>query len=420
MYHSIFRARFKNPDSLFMAMDKPELMSPCADWTSLRAAVDAGCDAVYFGSKKLNMRAAAKNFELSGLKKVVDFCHERGVRAYLAVNTIIYERELDEMKKTLDSAKEAGIDSIICWDLSVLSAAKERGLKVTLSTQASVSNSDAAIRHVSRGVDRIVLARECTLDDIREMKEKAGCEIEVFVHGAMCVSVSGRCFMSQYLFGKSANRGECLQPCRRGYIVKDPEEGHELELGNSYVMSPKDLCTLPILDRIIDTGVDALKIEGRMRSPEYISVVTSAYRRAVDAYFEGKLDDSLKEELIKSCREVYNRGFSEGFYMGRPITEWTDEYGSKAEQKKVYIGKVRNYYQRIGVAEIRIESGNLKVSDRVMFQGPTTGILEMDVSSMQKSHEMITEASKGERIAIKTPEIVRVNDKVFIIKDSFK
>jgi putative protease len=329
---------------------KPELLAPAGDWISLRAAVKAQADAVYFGIKELNMRANAKNFELSEMKKVVQFCHENNVKAYLTLNTIIYQSELDNIKKILDFAKKAKIDAVIAWDFSILKLCKELGLRIHLSTQASVSNFDSAKYYYDTfGVKRIVLARECTLQEIKKIicmieDSKIDLEIETFIHGAMCVSVSGRCFLSQFVFNKSANRGDCLQPCRRSYIVKDTEEEHEFKLENNFVMSPKDLCAMPFIDKLIDSGIHSFKIEGRNRSPEYVKIVVSCYRDIIDYYSsmsqemceDSFLDDleNKKKELVENLKTVYNRGFSSGFFLGRPISEWTDVYGSKATTRK--------------------------------------------------------------------------------------
>jgi len=318
-----------------------ELLSPAGDWISLRAAAEAGCDAVYFGVKSLNMRASAKNFSVSELPKITKFCQNKKIKAYLVVNTIIYEKELNKVRKILAKAKKSEVDAVICWDMSVVKLAKKIGLDVHLSTQASVSNSEAAKFYKNAGVKRIILARECSLKDIKDIRKNAGVEIEVFVHGAMCVSLSGRCFLSQEIFQKSANRGECLQPCRRKYLVKDVEEGHCLELGQDYIMSPKDLCALPFLDKILKTKVDALKIEGRTRSPEYVKVTTECYRQSINSISAKKFSKQLVKKLMKKLSTVYNRGFSSGFFRGLPTNDdFAHVYGNKAERKKVYIGKV--------------------------------------------------------------------------------
>jgi putative protease len=387
-----------------------ELISPAGDWISLRAAVEAGADAVYFGLKEYSMRAAAKNFNLSELKKVVEFCHKNKVKAYLTLNTIIYENELDKIKKILKEAKKAKVDAVHAWDMSVVEEARKLKIPVHLSTQASVSNSESAEFYKKIGISRIILARECNLKQIREIKKKVkALEIEVFVHGAMCVSVSGRCFISQFLFNKSANRGECLQPCRREYIVEDIEEGHKLKLGSNYVMSPKDLCTLPFIDKLIKAGIDAFKIEGRNRSPEYVKIVTEAYREAIDKGY--------RPELLEKVKTVYNRGFSSGFYLGLPILkDWTDVHGTKATTRKVYVGKIMHFYNKIKVAEIKIEARGLNKGDNLMIQGPTTGIFEQELESMEINHKKIEEAGKGKLIAVKLSKLSRKNDKIFVIE----
>jgi len=394
---------------------KPMILSPVSDMTMLTAAIDAGCNGVYLGIKDLNMRATARNFELSQLRSIVELCHKNDVKVFLTVNSIIYDSEHDKVEKILKAAKDAGVDSIICWDMSVLVKAKELGLDVTLSTQASVSNSIACQFYENLGVSTVTLARECTLDQIKIIKKDCNVKIECFVHGAMCVAVSGRCFTSQFMFGKSANRGDCLQPCRRQYEVKDKETGDELELGNDFIMSPKDLCTIPIIEKIIDAGVDILKIEGRARSPEYVSIVTKCYREAVDAHSENRLTDELKKELMERLATVYNRGFSSGFYMGVPLDNWTDSYGSKSTERKTFVGKVKNFYKKIKVAEILIQSHGLKVGDQMMIQGPTTGVVSQEIQSMQFNGKEVKSSKKGDRVGVKLEKESRPNDKVFVV-----
>ncbi|MCK4520932.1 MAG: U32 family peptidase, partial [Nanoarchaeota archaeon] len=294
---------------------------------------------------------------------------------------------------------------------------KKLKLKIILSTQASVSNSKAAEFFYGLGVKRITLARECSLEQIKAIKRKLPkLEIETFIHGAMCVSVSGRCFLSQEIFGKSANRGDCLQPCRRKYLIKDVEEGHELELGEEYVLSPKDLCCVDFIEKLIEAKIDSFKIEGRARSPEYVKVVTEAYREAIDAYHNKRLTNNLKKKLKEKLKTVYNRGFSSGFYLGKPLNEFTRSYGSKATKKKVYLGKVKNYFKKIKVAEIKLEAGNIKLKDMIMIQGPTTGIAEQEVNSIELNHKKIRSAKKGQSIAVKTDKLARENDNVYLIK----
>jgi len=386
-----------------------ELISPAGDWISLRAAIDAGADAVYFGLKEFSMRAAAKNFKLSELKKVVDICHKDKVKAYLTLNTIVYENELDKIKQILKKVKQAKVDAIHAWDMAVINEAFKLKIPVHLSTQASVSNSEAAKFYKRLGVKRIILARECSLEDIKKIKKEApGVELEVFIHGAMCVSVSGRCFISQFEFNKSANRGECLQPCRREYIIED-EEGKKLKIGKNYVMSPKDLCALPFIDKLIKARIDAFKIEGRNRSPEYVKTVTEVYREAIDK-------PKNKKKLMDKLKTVYNRGFSSGFFFGMPTKDdWTDVYGSKAITRKQYIGKIIHFYNKINVAEIKIESIGLKEGDKLMIQGPTTGIFEQRVNSIEINHKKIKKADKGKVVAVKLNSSARKNDQAYII-----
>lgn len=422
------------------------MLAPIQDEISLRAAIEAGADAVYFGMRGFNMRAGAKNFTVKDLRRVVKLCHQHQVKAYLALNIIIYENELIKVRRILEAAQRAGIDAVIGWDMSVLRAARALGLEVHLSTQASVANSEAAEFYRRQGVKRIVLARECSLEDIKKIKRKVKVGIEVFIHGAMCVSVSGRCFMSQFMYNRSANRGECLQPCRRKYLIKQIDGDKELELGEDYVLSPKDLCTLPFIEKILESGVDSLKIEGRNRSPEYVKTVVSVYRRAIDYYFDGKniktlkhlpADatqsalqagknikarenkskdgfEELKKKLMAELETVYNRGFSAGFYLGKPLNEWAHSYGSQATMRKVHIGRVVHYYGKIKVAEIEIQAKQkLRLGEQIIVEGPKTGVYEQTVNSMQVNHQPIKRAGQGDRIAIKLDKTVRKNDQVY-------
>jgi len=400
-------------------MKKPELLSPVAGFDSLNAAVDAGADSVYFGVSELNMRANAKNFKLSDLKKITSFCHKNKVRAYLVVNTIVYQNELPKVKKILKSAKQAKIDAVILWDMAVLEEAKKLKLEIHLSTQASVSNSTAANFYKKQGITRVIPARECTLKQVKEIKKNSKVEIETFIHGAMCVSISGRCFLSQEIFNRSANRGDCLQPCRRKYIIKDSEEGHELNLGENFVMSPKDLCSLPFIDKLIKAGIDSFKIEGRNRSPEYVKTVTSVYRNAIDDYFAKKLTKKKIQTYIDKLKTVYNRGFSKGFFLGLPTAkDFTDTYGSKATTRKQYVGFVKNYYKNVNAAEIKLEAAGIKEGDNLLIIGNKTGVIEETVSSMQINHKLVKKADKGERVGIKLKHQARENDKVYVIKKS--
>ena len=405
---------------------KPELLAPVQDYTSLTAAINNGADAVFFGIKGFNMRAGAKNFTTKDLPKIARIAKTGKIKTYLAINTIIYENEITKVEEILKKVKRAGIDAIICWDFAIIQIAKRLKIEVHISTQASIANSETAEFYRKLGATRVVLARECSLEQIKEIRKQTKAEIEIFIHGAMCVSVSGRCFMSQFLYGKSANRGECEQPCRRKYLIKQiGGDGKELELGEDYVMSPKDMRTMDFIEKIIDLGVDCLKIEGRNRSPEYVAVVTKSYRTIIDYICAAKKRDKkfwedlakLKGELDFKLDTVYHRGQSSGFFLGKPINEWAGCSGSQATQKKVYIGKVAKYYNKIKVAEILIQGSiKVKINDSLLFQGPTTGSKEEKIISLEKDHQAIMSATGGEKVALKVTAPVRKNDEVYIIK----
>ncbi|MFH1890715.1 MAG: peptidase U32 family protein [Candidatus Kuenenbacteria bacterium] len=437
-------------------MPKPELLSPIQDFTSLQAAIQAGADAVYFGIRGFNMRAGAKNFNVNDLKKITKICHKNNIKAYLAINIIIYQNELKKVENILKKAKIAKIDAIICWDMAVLQMARKLGHEIHLSTQASVANSESAEFYKKIGVKRIILARECSLQDIKKINKQipayrqAGfdsaqddiaLELEIFIHGAMCVSVSGRCFLSQFNYGKSANRGECSQPCRRKYLIKEVSGSSEFEIGEDYILSPKDLCALPFIEKLIEAGITAFKIEGRNRSPEYVKTVTSVYREIIDYYFKKKSEitcppvpgfgrrgnqklgkkfnqefEELKKDLMRELETVYNRGFSSGFYLGKPINEWTHSYGSQAKERKIHIGKIKHFYSKISVAEIEIQANKvLKIKDEIIILGPTTGILRQKIDSMEIEHKQIKKTEQNDVVAIKLNKLVRANDEVYKI-----
>ncbi|MGE5402643.1 MAG: peptidase U32 family protein [Ignavibacteriales bacterium] len=395
-------------------MNKPELMAPAGDWTMLTAAIKSGADAVYFGIDKLNMRAKARNFTLEGLPEMTAFCHEHNVKTYLTLNTIIYEEEVADLDEIIPAAKQAGVDMIICWDMAVVEKCKEYGMPICISTQASISNSAAARFYKSAGARRIVLARECSLEEIKKVRSYTDLEIEAFVHGAMCIAISGRCFMSHHLFGKSANRGECIQPCRREYEVKDNQIDKTMLLGEDYVMSPNDLCSIEYIDQLIEAGINSFKIEGRKRSPEYVARTVSVYRRAIDLYFENKLTDEIKKDMLQELGEVYNRGFSSGFYFDMPSSaEYASIYGSIATTKKEYVGKVINYFKKTGIAHIRLESGKVAFGEDILIIGQTTGVVEMKVGEMVNNEIPVTEANKGDEVTFKCHETVRSKDMVY-------
>lgn len=409
--------------------NKPEILAPAGDWTTLTAALDAGCDAVYFGITGMNMRAGAGNFSAAAMPRLVRRCRAAGARAYLALNTIVREQEIARATGLVARAAAAGVDAVICWDFAVIQAAHEAGLPVHVSTQMSLANS-AAISVLARHchVRRLVLARECTLADIRTIRRRllqsgATVQLEAFAHGALCVSLSGRCFLSQFCYGKSANQGACLQPCRREYYISATDEDLSFRLGPSYLLSPRDLCTLPFIEQLLDAGIAALKIEGRNRSPEYVAAVTRAYRQAVDAWCAGdrgrhftRSFAALKTELMATLQRVYNRGFSPGFYLGRPLDDWTAASGSNATMRKHYCGRVLKYFRKAGVAEIRVESTGFKTGDELLIQGPATGSLTQQADSIEIDHCKIRHARKGSLVALKTGQPVRKNDKVYVVK----
>ncbi|MFA5264275.1 MAG: peptidase U32 family protein [Opitutaceae bacterium] len=411
----------------------PELLAPAGDWNTLHAALDAGADAIYFGVRGFNMRASARNFTARDLPRLAAFCHERGAKAYLTANTLVFEGELKRLRALLAAARAAGIDGVIASDFAVISEAVRLGLKVHASTQMSVGNSAALLALHALGLRRFVLARECSLADIRRIKRelrsalgKKAAEavgIEVFAHGAMCVSVSGRCFMSEYQTGKSANRGACTQPCRREYRILGDTEGQEWVFGQGYVLSPKDLCALPFLEKLIEAGVDSLKIEGRMRSPEYVSIVVSAYRRALD--FCGKewghpgwrkRLEALKAGLMIELQSVYNRGFSSGFYHGKPVNEWASGPGSVATKRRYFVGRVLNYYRKSAVAEIEVLDAGFEFGDELITEGKTTRFFQQKAGLLRKDDQTLKRAQAGERITLPMLHPVRRNDKFYVLK----
>ncbi|MDP4176105.1 MAG: peptidase U32 family protein [Bacteroidota bacterium] len=402
-------------------MNRPELMAPAGDWTMLTAAVKSGANAVYFGVDKLNMRAKAKNFSIDDLPEIVKFCQEYSVKTYLTVNTIVFEEEIAELDIIIPKAKESGIDMIICWDMAVVSKCKEYDIPFCISTQASISNSASAAFFKSVGAKRVVLARECSLEEIKKIRANTDLELEAFIHGAMCIAVSGRCFMSHHLFGKSANRGECIQPCRRDYEVKefeitDDQIDKSMVLGEDYVLSPKDLCSIGYIDKLIEAGINSFKIEGRKRSPEYVSKTVSVYRRAIDLYFAGKLTDKAKEEMLKELEEVYNRGFSSGFYFDTPSSdEYAGIYGSVATTKKEYIGKVINYFKKTNIAHIKLETGKITLNDRILIIGQSTGVVELKLTGMINNEHLVEEALKGDEVTFKCNDLIRPKDMVYKI-----
>jgi len=379
----------------------------------LVTAINAGADAVYFGLKEFSLRANAKNFELKDLEKINEICNknkEKKVKKYLTLNSIIYTNEIDKIEEIIKKIK-GKVDAIICWDLSVIQLCKKYKIPFHISTQASVSNVESAKFYKKLGAERIILARELNLKQIKEITEKAKIKAEIFVHGAMCLAVSGRCLMSQSLFNKSANRGECIHPCRRSYIIKDKQEGYELEVENSHIFSAKDLCALPFIEQLKKSGVTCFKIEGRNRDPRYVDTVVRVYRRA----FDKKLTEKEIESSLEELKKVYNKGFSSGFYLEIPTSnDFSNVEHSSAKEKKQFIGKISHYYPKIGVATIKLVS-ELKVGDKIIVIGKTTGIINSKINRIEINNKSVISGKKGEEIGIKLP-LVRKNEEVYIIK----
>ena len=402
----------------YMKNKKYELLAPAGSFSTLVAAVNAGADAVYFGLKGFNMRAglktSEKNFGISDLKKIKKICNEKNVRRYLTLNTIVYDNEIKTIEKIIKKSKEY-IDAIICWDLSIIQLCQKYNVPFHISTQASVSNAETARFYKKLGAKNIVLARELNLKQIKKIKKQLpNLNLEVFAHGAMCVSVSGRCFTSQFLFNKSANRGMCLHPCRRSYIVKDKQEGYELEVKNNKIFSAKDLCTLPLIEKMKKAGITTFKIEGRSRDPRYVDTVVKIYRKALDKRMSKKeIQDSLKE-----LKKVYNKGFSSGFYLGVPTSDgFSKVENSSATEKKHFVGKVTHFYPKLNVALVRVSS-EINLGDRIAIIGNTTGIKNTKVKQMEIEKKAIKKAKKGQDVGLKVPTRVRKNDKIYKIVSS--
>lgn len=388
-------------------MDKFELLAPAGDFPSMIAALDAGADAIYFGLKEFNMRNSAKNFSIKDLEKIKRICGKK--KKYLALNTIIYDSELKKLETVIKKVKGM-VDAIICWDNSVISLCKKYKIPFHISTQASVSNSESAKFYKKIGAERIVLARELDIKQIKEISKII--DVECFIHGAMCVSESGRCFTSQFLENKSANRGQCLQFCRRAWIVRD-EDGNELKLENNRVMSAKDLCTLPFIEQLKKAGIKAFKIEGRNRSPEYVKAVVSAYRKALD----NRLSKEEIKKLIEQLKIVYNRGFSSGFYLGLPTSDdFSRTEDGEAKERKIVLGTITKYWPKLQVAALKINTNSLKIGDEIYIIGKNSGLSRVKISSMEIDHKPVNLALKGMLVGIKAPKCQKGDD-VFLIKN---
>lgn len=410
-----------------MEEKKVEIMSPVGSYEALYAAIDAGADSVYFGVEGLNMRSrSANNFTIEDLKNIADIASQNGVKTYLTLNTIVYDSELGYMREILNAAKQSGVSAVIAADLAVISYARSINLEVHLSTQCNITNREA-VKFFSQFADVIVTARELSLDKVKDIttwirenniKGPSGrtLEIECFVHGALCMAVSGKCYISLDNANQSANRGACLQFCRRPYKVTDLDGGTELMIDNQYIMSPKDLKTLNFLDKVLDAGVRVLKIEGRGRSPEYVKVVTRVYKEAAQAWLNGEWSEEKLEKWNEDLKKVYNRGFWDGYYLGQRVGEWTKKYGSQATTKKTFIGTVTNYFKNISVAEIKIETGELNVGDNIYIMGTTTGVYEDRVEEIRVDLQPTQKTVKGDFCSIATKGVVRRGDKLYLIE----
>lgn len=401
-----------------------ELMSPAGSYESLMAAIKAGCDSVYFGVEQLNMRArSTNNFTLEDLKKIALIGKEYKIKTYLTLNTILYDHDITMMKSIVNAAKESGITAIIAADHAVMNYAKKVGLEIHISTQANISNIDT-VEFYANYSDVMVMARELSLKQVSEIVREINrqkitgpsgklVEVEIFAHGALCMAVSGKCYLSLHSNFASANRGACIQNCRKSYIVIDKEEGVEFEVDNEYIMSAKDLCTIDFLDQILETGIKVLKIEGRGRSADYVYTVTKCYREAIDAVTDGTYSSEKITEWKKRLETVFNRGFWDGYYLGKKMGEWNNEYGSKATKRKVYIAKGVKFYEQPQIGEFQIESNSLGIGDEIIITGPTTGYIETTVTSIKVNNIDSTKAGKGDIITIPVPEKIRRSDKLY-------
>jgi putative protease len=401
-----------------------ELMAPVGSYESLMAAIQAKADSVYFGVEQLNMRSrSSANFTMEDMENITAICKENNIRSYLTLNTVIYDKETALVREIVDRAKTCGINAIIASDIAVINYANSVGMEVHISTQCNITNIEA-VKFFARYADVMVTARELSLEQVAEIVRQIEKEsikgpsgnlvkIEVFVHGALCMAVSGKCYLSLDNLNYSANRGACLQLCRRSYIVKDKDDDIELEIDNEYIMSPKDLLTIAFLDKIIEAGVKVFKIEGRGRSPEYVKTVTACYREAIDAYHAGNYNQEAIDRWTERLKSVYNRGFWDGYYLGKKLGEWTEQYGSQATQKKMYIGKVNNYFSNLKVAEVKIETSSLEIGDEVLFIGPTTGVIEDTIKEIRVDLKEVSKTEKGEVCSVPVKELVRRGDQLY-------
>ena len=399
-------------------------MAPAGSYDSLAAAIQGGADSIYFGIEGLNMRSrSSNNFTIDDLHEIAGICKKNGIKSYLTVNTIIYDNDMALMRQIIDAAGEAGISAIIAADVAAMTYARSIGVEIHLSTQLNISNIEA-LKFYAQFADVVVLARELNLEQVKtiyvqieeqQIKGPRGelIRIEMFCHGALCMAVSGKCYLSLHEMDASANRGACYQICRRGYIVKDKETDIELEIDHQYIMSPKDLKTIHFLNKMLDAGVRVFKIEGRARGPEYVRIVTECYKEAIRAYVDGTFTNEKIADWDMRLKRVFNRGFWNGYYLGQRLGEWSNRYGNEATEQKMYVGKVIKYFSKLKVAEILLETQSLGVGDKALITGPTTGALFLDVEEIRVELQPVEQAKKGDHFSIRVPEKVRPSDKIF-------
>ena len=420
-----------NHPSTAMTMERKdfEIMAPVGSRESLAAALQAGADSVYFGIGQLNMRShSANHFNIEDLREIAQTCNEQGVKTYLTVNTLIYDSDLPDMRRIIDAAAEAGISAVIASDVAVMNYCREKGVEMHLSTQLNIGNVEA-LKFYAQFADVVVLARELNMDQVAYIHEQIEQQhitgpsgnlvrIEMFCHGALCMAVSGKCYMSLHAANRSANRGECTQICRRSYTVTDDETGNQLDIDNKYIMSPKDLKTVRFIDKMMKSGVRVFKIEGRARGPEYVYTVVSCYKEAIQSVLDGTFTEEKKNEWDERLATVFNRGFWDGYYLGQKMGEWNKHYGSVATERKVYVGRGVKYFSRLGVAEFTCEAAEFSVGDKMLITGPTTGVMYVTADEIHDDHGAVTTAQKGTRVSIKVTGKIRPSDKLFkIVKD---
>ena len=404
-----------------------EIMAPVGSRESLAAAINAGADSVYFGIGQLNMRShSANHFTIDDLREIASTCSEHGIKTYLTVNTIIYGEDIDTMHQIVDAAAEAGISAVIASDVAVMTYCRQRGVEVHLSTQLNISNIEA-LKFYAQFADVVVLARELNMEQVaeiyRQIEQQHVCgpsgqlvRIEMFCHGALCMAVSGKCYMSLHDANRSANRGQCVQICRRSYTVTDNETGNQLEIDNKYIMSPKDLKTIRFMDRMMEAGVRVFKIEGRARGPEYVHTVVSCYKEAISSVINGTFTEERKDEWDQRLATVFNRGFWDGYYQGQTLGEWNRHYGSSATERKVLVGKVIKYFSKLGVAEVAVEASEFGLGDKLLITGNATGALWLTADEIRYDLKPVERALQRQRVSIPVPEKVRPNDKLFRIE----